>query len=352
MHTLWCKPCHIGVLMAILYTVLVWTAQAGGDSRFDFPVGPPYTSLGTHVTEVNDGDGWYVFQEFGTPNPAVDGKMHLGEDWNSERGALDDLGKPVYAAASGTVIYAHDAGTGWNGVIIIHHEASSGAPFVLPDGRAVSEVWTLYGHLDVAKINDWVVDGQTISKNAQIGIIGPTPAGSTGPHLHFEIRYTNPPDLVGPGYSFDTTGWVDPSDFINANRPCHTYTSTSSIPPGFGVPWDTTTNELLIKATCTTSSATIDLGRGNPLQYIYRIGYHYRNGMSGWMPVNYTSQEQLIVDAWYPKTAQGSITTDTSVDNYGLAYICTWMSSLKQWKCGCRDQVCTTSYWQIQQFKQ
>jgi hypothetical protein len=146
------------------------------------------------------------------------GKKHLGEDWNSEYSPTDDEGKPVFAIADGTVIYAADAGPKWNGVVIIHHQAPNGAVFVLPDRNTVSEVWSMYAHLDVSKINAWVTIGSEIKKNNQIGIIGPAPEGSTGPHLHFEIRDTNPPDLVGPGYSFDTAGWVKPSTFILRNE--------------------------------------------------------------------------------------------------------------------------------------
>jgi hypothetical protein len=182
---------------------------------FDYPIGPPYVPLGTRVTEANDGDGWYVAQEFWEWNPQVQ-KNHLGEDWNSERGPDDDLGKPVYAAANGTVVYARDAGTGWNGVIIVHHQGN----FVLASGKSVTDVWTTYGHLDVSRVNDWVTEGACVTKGDQIGVIGPKPQGSSGPHLHLEIRRTKPrsPDPVGPGYSDTKMGRVDASDFIDRNR--------------------------------------------------------------------------------------------------------------------------------------
>jgi hypothetical protein len=85
------------------------------------------------------------------------------------------------------------------------------------------------------------------------------------------------------------------------------------------------------------------------MQYIYKTSYHYRSGFSNWQPFALSSAEPLIVDNWYPKTAHGTIATDTAIDNYVLGYICTWNGS--QWKCGCRDSVCTQSYWQIQSFR-
>src|SRR5207248_4904097 len=88
----------------------------------------------------------------------------------------------------------------------------------LSGGGSVSQVKSMYAHLDPASINDRVNVGSVVARGQQIGVIGPTPTGSTGPHLHFEMR-TNLTIGVGPGYSSDPTGWVDPSNFIDLNRP-------------------------------------------------------------------------------------------------------------------------------------
>jgi hypothetical protein len=128
---------------------------------------------------------------------------------------------------------------------------------------------------------------------------------------------------------------------------------SSSIPAGYGAPWDVfSANELLIAATCTTvSDATLNYGKGSALQYIYKTGHHYHAGMSGWSPINLTSSETLIASSWYPKTANTSLSglDLTNTTHYTLGYICTWTNN--QWKCGCRDQACTQSYWQVQSFK-
>ena len=77
---------------------------------------------------------------------------------------------------------------------------------------------------------------------------------------------------------------------------CHLYTPGSTIPAGFGAPWDVfSANELLIKATCQNlTDATLDFGKGDSLQYIYTTGYHYHAGLAGWMPFTLTSTESLI----------------------------------------------------------
>jgi hypothetical protein len=85
-----------------------------------------------------------------------------------------------------------------------------------------------------------------------------------------------------------------------------------------------------MNATCDVSSARIDLGKGDPLQYIYNQGYLFKTGGSAWTPVSYTSIESLIANAWYPKTANTTISlTSTELPNasYSLAYICSWVGS-------------------------
>jgi len=170
------------------------SSNADFSDGFDYPVAPPNAS------------GWLDKQNFGVNN-------HLGEDWNFGSGD-DDLGLPVFAAANGIVMYARDTGIdGWKGVVIIRHTGN----FQVPGGGIVSEVESMYAHLDVTRINLWVRDGDYVMRGQQIGVVGPTPAGSSAPHLHFELRTTVGLGL-GPGYSADRSGRTDPSEFIDANR--------------------------------------------------------------------------------------------------------------------------------------
>jgi len=194
----------------IIILLFFYSANALGAviDRFDYPFGPPNGMPRCPGTSQCSG-GWQNVQDFRVNN-------HLGEDWNYGLEKNDDLGKPIYAIANGKVVYAQDGGANgaWKGVIIIQH---TGSNLNVPGGASVSQVRSMYGHLDVSKINNWVTVGSTVTRGQQIGIIGPTPNGSTGPHLHFEIR-TDASIEVGHGYSSDPTGWIDPSDFIDANR--------------------------------------------------------------------------------------------------------------------------------------
>lgn len=158
---------------------------------FDYPVGQQ-----KRVTEGLDGDGWYTAQDFGENN-------HLGEDWNKESGGNSDCGLPVYAASSGTIIFAGEAGPGWGKVVIIRHR--------LPDGTLVE---TLYGHLSSIRRTAGEVE-----RREEVGKIGDAD-GAYPCHLHFELRLQDCPawGLTGPGYSQNRSGWTDPSDFIAARR--------------------------------------------------------------------------------------------------------------------------------------
>jgi hypothetical protein len=81
-----------------------------------------------------------------------------------------------------------------------------------------------------------------------------------------------------------------------------------------------------MNVTCDTSSARIDLGKGDPFQYIYNTGYLFKTGGTSWAPINYTSTESVIAGAWYPKTANTTVSmTSTELANtsYVLGYLCT-----------------------------
>ena len=135
---------------------------------------------------------------------------------------------------------------------------------------------------------------------------------------------------------------------------CSQYTPSSVIPTGYASPYDVVSSPStnLMNVTCDVASARVDLGKGDPLQYIYNGGYLFKTGGTSWTPVSYTSSESLIAGAWYPKTATTNISltsTELSQPSYVLTYLCTWIGS--GWKCGCRDSACMQSYWQIQSFK-
>lgn len=80
-------------------------------------------------------------------------------------------GSPVYAAHAGVVVHAGWSETGYGYTLIIDHG----------DGYR-----TLYSHLK----GTWVSKGQKVAGGQLIGEVGST-GNSSGPHVHFEIRFNN-----------------------------------------------------------------------------------------------------------------------------------------------------------------
>ncbi|MEO1448168.1 MAG: M23 family metallopeptidase [Bacteroidota bacterium] len=152
---------------------------------FDFPVGPP------------SGRGYYNAQPFGR-------NAHLGDDWNAVTGGNTDLGDPVYTIAHGFVAEAYDAGGGWGHVIRVVHQHPD-----FTDGFGES----LYAHCDTMLVQA----GDSVRRGDQIGTIG-TAHGAYLAHLHLELRPQAGLPLGG-GYSYDTTGYLNPARFIEGHRP-------------------------------------------------------------------------------------------------------------------------------------
>jgi parallel beta-helix repeat protein len=220
--------------------------------------------------------------------------------------------------------------------------------------------------------------GDRIQANANITVhsyaaylttneVGTQPQGSQGTIVGGPTLGTDSAWWWQVDYDTGADGWNGESVLTKISSPsptptptpgpvaCSQYTPSTVIPTGYASPYDVvsspTTN--LMNATCLNlTDARLDLGKGDPLQYIYNQGYLFKTGGTSWSPVPYTSTEQLIANAWYPKSATTNISlTSTELANpsYNLAYICSWTGS--SWKCGCRDSQCTQSYWQIQSFK-
>lgn len=111
--------------------------------------------------------GWYS-SNFGWRIDPFTGQkaFHEGVDF------MADIGTAVYAAGAGVVVYS-DKSNGYGNMIEIDH------------GNGLI---SRYGHASklLVKVGDVVLKGQKI---AEVGSTG----RSTGPHLHFEVRYRGAP---------------------------------------------------------------------------------------------------------------------------------------------------------------
>ena len=113
-------------------------------------------------------DQYAVSSGYGKRKDPINGRTayHRGLDFRARTGA------PIYATAPGTVTYA-----GWSG----------------PFGRLVEidhghGIRTRYAHLKKILVKP----GQSVANREKIGLVGSS-GRSTGPHLHYEVRYNGVP---------------------------------------------------------------------------------------------------------------------------------------------------------------
>lgn len=104
-----------------------------------------------HMGDINSDFGWRRY------------RMHQGIDVDLE------VGDTIYAAFDGVVRISKVNPRGYGNYVMIRH---------------YNGLETLYGHLS----DRWVVPNQTVRAGDVIGLGGNT-GRSTGPHLHFEVRY-------------------------------------------------------------------------------------------------------------------------------------------------------------------
>jgi len=161
-----------------------WVMVPGGQREFRQWVIPTinrgHAGVSTNLYGGGTCEGGYTGAN-GTGSFVWPSSIHevVGNDYWSGHLAIDIAtteGMPVYASDSGVVVFAGWATGGYGYMIMIDH------------GNDYS---TLYAHLSQVSVNcgNSVVQGQTIGYGGSTG-------NSTGPHLHFEVRYqdgfTNP----------------------------------------------------------------------------------------------------------------------------------------------------------------
>jgi murein DD-endopeptidase MepM/ murein hydrolase activator NlpD len=140
------------------------------------PAGVLKTLLGTGACDTSQG-GYGGTGGFIWP---ADNHYLSGNDYYSGHLGIDIAageGMSVYAADSGLVVYAGWAYGGYGNMVMIDHN---------------NGYQTLYAHLSAL----FVQCGQGVSRGQHIGNAGMTGGTSTGPHLHFEVRYLG--------------GWISP----------------------------------------------------------------------------------------------------------------------------------------------
>lgn len=170
----------MAVLVVLLLIVIMWLDDTDNLCR-------PGTTPGRGAV-TSEGLAYPVEQDL----PVTSG---YGMRWGDLHAGMDfggPLGSPIYAFADGTVIAEADQGvSGFGGWVVLLHNI---------DGREMS---TVYGHQDPG--GNMVTLGETVKAGQQIARIGNS-GGSTGPHLHFEVREGN---RLNNGPAVDPAPWVE-----------------------------------------------------------------------------------------------------------------------------------------------
>lgn len=172
---------------------------------FDSPVGTPQERRSVVVWPGRwlDASPFGKLYFVGTPSEAY----HTGADLNLPQDA--DAHGPVYATASGVVVFAARLPT-WGNIIIIKHDP------MFPSGLTM---YSRYGHVEEMM----VTVGQRVTRGQQICKVG-NAFGRWAYHLHFDLSPTsileaNPAHWPGKKRDELLAHYVDPKEFIQLNRP-------------------------------------------------------------------------------------------------------------------------------------
>ncbi len=136
---------------------------------------------------------------------------HLGIDLAGPRGL------PIVATAAGEVVYAY-ADRFLGKVVVVNHDPLA----IGEDGKTTSRpglLRTEYGHLHKILVRK----GQRVARGDTLGTMGST-GRSTGPHLHYAVRY----QVRSRG---GLNGYRDPQDFLVDWRPGDRPTGSIALHP-------------------------------------------------------------------------------------------------------------------------
>ncbi|HRK94978.1 MAG TPA: hypothetical protein PK694_01545, partial [Rhodospirillales bacterium] len=135
------------------------------------------------------------------------------------------------------------------------------------------------------------------------------------------------------------------ADGASAAACTNTLSPANATPAGFGAAYNvfTAAKELLVQGTeCTSNAAEISVGSGSADQYVYKNAMYWTGSAWQELPLSGSS---LVGDTWYKGKASATMPVGEAA-RYVAGYVC--QRDDDKWKCGCSDEACTTSSWQLQ----
>jgi hypothetical protein len=125
-----------------------------------------------------------------------------------------------------------------------------------------------------------------------------------------------------------------------------------TLPQGFGSPYNFFVNpaQRVIDAYCTPgvgSTATGWFSKPSSIQfhYTYMTSYQWEPFIKQWQPKTITCHGEVLNNTWCTTSAQVSLDARYP---FFIGYTCSYVNNT--WRCGCRDGMCATSFWQLQRF--
>lgn len=128
------------------------------------------------------------------------------------------------------------------------------------------------------------------------------------------------------------------------------YARGSTTLNGFGLAWDplSDSDELLLRGLeCGSSTTTVQVGSGGSAAYEYVYDTAYEWTGSDWRAVSLTGSSSPVAGEWYESAAQGTLSPASSTV-YFVGLVCRFDTTDGEWKCGCADETCEDTYWQLQ----
>jgi murein DD-endopeptidase MepM/ murein hydrolase activator NlpD len=199
----------------IAFSPIRWMGVSGEGSQtrladgYDAPVGTVQERAGDALWPAN----WIDANPYGRrfADSLGTSALHTGADLNLNVPRWDaDRGAPVYAIASGMVVFAARMNT-WGRVIVIRHD---------PLEQDGNPVWARYAHVDELQVRL----GEVVQRGQQIAVVGKPEPTNAPYHLHFDICISGivaqtPGHWPGLNYQALAKHYVNPLTFIKARRP-------------------------------------------------------------------------------------------------------------------------------------
>jgi peptidase M23-like protein len=178
---------RVGVLVpAILLTTLIMV-QRGTEAALPSQDGLVWPTKDAVTSDYNE-------------QPCGPNESHLGYDMNVWGAGIHDLGEPIFAAFSGTVVQKVTSGVSFGNRVAVRHQ-------LIPGGSS-TKYETFYAHLQGFATG--IAVGTKVSRGQLIGFMGES--GSPGEvHLHFEIRRRvndTSSTVLGPGDSLNVDSTI------------------------------------------------------------------------------------------------------------------------------------------------